>query len=96
MIVNIEHMEATEREVVRSGEGGRVALSYTVSATIEVSGVANMGEAVRRIERRLQMAIPDTTMDAPRDHHAHVHTWADIPPLTSQLCSCGAMRRNEK
>jgi hypothetical protein len=25
----------------------------------------------------------------------HIHIWADIPPLTSQLCSCGATRRNE-
>jgi len=63
VLVNIEHMEATEREVVRSGEGGRVAMSYTVTATIEVSGVSSMGEAVRRIERRIQMAIPDTTME---------------------------------
>jgi hypothetical protein len=86
MIVNIEHMEATEREVIRSGEGGRVAMSYTVTATIEVSGVSSMGEAVRRIERRIQMAVGE----------AHTHVWADIPPLTSQLCSCGAMRRNEK
>lgn len=86
MNVNIEHMEATEREVVRSGDGSRVATSYTVTATIEVSGVSSMGEAVRRIERRIQMAVGE----------AHTHVWADIPPLTSQLCSCGAMRRNEK
>jgi hypothetical protein len=34
----------------------------------------------------------------PRDVDAieHIHIWADIPPLTSQLCSCGATRKNEK
>jgi hypothetical protein len=63
MIVNVEHIEATERDVVRAGDGSRVATSYTVTATVEVSGVSSMGEAVRRIERRIQMAIPDTTMD---------------------------------
>jgi hypothetical protein len=34
----------------------------------------------------------------PRDVNPieHIHIWADIPPLASQLCSCGATRRNEK
>lgn len=83
MIVRIEHIEATERAPSRAAGMPRSDATYTVSATIEVSGVSSMGEAILSIERRLQM-------------DAHIHQWADIPPLTSQLCSCGAMRRNEK
>lgn len=92
MIVNVEHMEATERNVVTSGEGGRVAMSYTVTATVEVTGVESMGDAVKRVEWRLTHGVPLSPPDPPE----HSHIWADIPPLTSQLCSCGATRRNEK
>lgn len=90
MIVHVEHMEATEREVVTTGAGDRVPTSFTVTATVEVSGVLTMGEAMARLERRITSAVP-----LPPDPISHEHVWADIPPLASQLCSCGAVRRNE-
>jgi hypothetical protein len=92
MIVNVEHIEATEREVIRSSEGARIVTSYTVTSTVEVNGVESMGDAVKRVEWRLTHGVPLSPPDPPE----HVHQWADIPPLTSQLCSCGAMRRNEQ
>jgi hypothetical protein len=53
MIVNVEHMEATEREAVRSGDGSRVATSYTVTVVVEAVGAQSMGDAVKRVEQRL-------------------------------------------
>lgn len=58
MIARIEHMEATEREVVRSAEGTRIVTGYTVTAVIEVTGAASMGEAVERVEKRITRPAP--------------------------------------
>lgn len=66
MIARVEHMEATEREVVTSGEGGRVTMSYTVTAVIEVTGVESMGDAVKRVEWRLTHGVPLSPPDPPR------------------------------
>jgi hypothetical protein len=53
VIARIEHVEATEREIIRSAEGSRIVTSYTVTAVIEVTGAPSMGDAVRRIEQRI-------------------------------------------
>jgi hypothetical protein len=89
MIVNVEHIEATPRQTVTMPNGAAVASAYTVSITAEVIGPESIGDALKRVEWRLT----HSTQPSPPDEH--VHTWADIPPLTSQLCSCGATRRNE-
>lgn len=44
------------------------------------------------LDREYRTAEPQEQEPDPIEH---IHIWADIPPLTSQLCSCGATRRNE-
>lgn len=95
MLVNVEHIEATEREVVTSGEGGRVTLSYTVTATVEVRGVESMGDAVKRVEWRLTHGVPTPPPDppaAPIDSHAHNHVWVSLQDHMTQTCRCGQRR----
>jgi len=54
--------------------------------------LAEMLGGLSALDREYRPAEPQE-MEAPIEH---IHIWADIPPLTSQLCSCGEMRRNEK
>jgi hypothetical protein len=92
MIVNVEHMEATERNVVTSGEGGRVAMSFTVTAIVEVTGVESMGDAVKRVEWRLTHGVPLSPPDPPIDNHAHNHIWVTLQDNVTQSCRCGQRR----
>jgi hypothetical protein len=60
--------------------------------------LAEMLGGLNALDREYRTAEPreqEPDPIAPRDSHAHAHQWVDIPPLTSQLCSCGATRRDE-
>jgi hypothetical protein len=54
--------------------------------------LAEMLGGLHALDREYRTAEPQEQEPDPIEH---MHIWADIPPLTSQLCSCGATRRNE-
>jgi hypothetical protein len=85
-LLGLATTEELFREVI-----ARFTTTWLTSANVQRAVI--LGEMLGGLgatEREYRTAEPQ---DEPAIEHMHI--WADIPPLTSQLCSCGAMRRNE-
>lgn len=60
MIVNVEHIEATPRQVVTTPNGMAIASAYTVSVVLEVIGPESIGDVLKRVDWRLTHGVQPT------------------------------------